>query len=280
VRLIKKIGEMRRYVEEKRKANRTIGLVPTMGCFHEGHLSLIRKARKECDEVIVSIFVNPTQFGEGEDYQSYPRDFERDIALSEKEKVDVIFAPSVNDMYPKDYSTFVQVEGRLSSILEGASRPVHFRGVCTILTKLFNIINPDLSFFGEKDYQQASIVKKMVEDLNVSTRIVLLPTIREKDGLAMSSRNSYFNEGERKAATILYRSLREARKWIEQGEKNPFQITHKMRNFITKEPLARIDYIAIVDSDSLEEVSEAKEGDLILLAVYIGKVRLIDNMRV
>jgi len=279
MRVIKKIDEMKKYVKERR-SDKIIGLVPTMGCLHEGHLSLIRKARKECDEVIVSIFVNPTQFGEGEDYQRYPRNLERDINLSEREGVDVIFAPSVEDMYPENYSTFVQVEGKLSSVLEGASRPGHFRGVCIVLTKLFNIINPDLSFFGEKDYQQALIVKKMVRDLNIPTRIVLLPTVREKDGLAMSSRNSYLNEKERKAATILYKSLKEAKKWIKDGEKDPSQIIDKMRSFIAKEPLAKIDYIAIVDSESLKEVKEIKRGDLIALAVYIGKVRLIDNMKV
>jgi pantoate--beta-alanine ligase len=279
VRVIKKIDEMKKYVKE-RKGNKVIGLVPTMGYLHKGHLSLIRKARKECDEVIVSIFVNPTQFGEGEDYQRYPRDLERDIKLSEREGVDVIFAPLVEDMYPENYSTSIQLEGRLPSVLEGASRPGHFRGVCTVLSKLFNIINPDLSFFGEKDYQQALIVKKMVKDLNIPTRIVLLPTVREKDGLAVSSRNSYFNERERKAATILYQSLKEAKKWIEDGEKNPSQIVDKMRNFIAKEPLARIDYIAIVNSESLEKVEKVKRENLIALAVYIGKVRLIDNMRV
>ncbi len=279
MRLIRKIDEMRKYVRE-RKNKKLIGFVPTMGYLHEGHLSLIRKARRECDEVIVSIFVNPTQFGRGEDYHSYPRDLKRDIALSEKEKVDVIFAPSVEEMYPEGYSTFVQVEGRLSSVLEGASRPGHFRGVCTVLVKLFNIINPDISFFGEKDFQQALIVKKMVEDLNIDTRIVLLPTVREEDGLAMSSRNSYFNKEERKAAIILYRSLKKAKEWIDQGERNSSRIIQKMKDFIAKEPLARIDYIAIVDSKSLEEVEQVERGNLIALAVYIGKVRLIDNMRV
>jgi len=279
MRLIRKIDEMRKYVRE-RKNKKLIGFVPTMGYLHEGHLSLIRKARRECDEVIVSIFVNPTQFGRGEDYHSYPRDLKRDIALSEKEKVDVIFAPSVEEMYPEGYSTFVQVEGRLSSVLEGASRPGHFRGVCTVLVKLFNIISPDISFFGEKDFQQALIVKKMVEDLNIDTRIVLLPTVREEDGLAMSSRNSYFNEEERKAAIILYRSLKKAKEWIDQGERSSSRIIQKMKDFIAKEPLARIDYIAIVDSKSLEEVEQVERGNLIALAVYIGKVRLIDNMRV
>ncbi|MEA3485866.1 MAG: pantoate--beta-alanine ligase, partial [Candidatus Aerophobetes bacterium] len=271
MRLIKKIDEMEKYVKE-RKGDKIIGLVPTMGYLHEGHLSLIRKARKKCDEVIVSIFVNPTQFGGGEDYQRYPRDIERDIKLSEREGIDIIFAPSVEDMYPENYSTFVQVEGKLSSVLEGASRLGHFKGVCTVLTKLFNIINPNLSFFGEKDYQQALIVKKMVKDLNIPTQIVLLPTVREKDGLAISSRNSYFNERERKAATILYKSLKEARKWIKNGERDPSQIVDKMRNFIAKEPLTKIDYIAVVNSESLEEVKEIKKGDLIALAVYIGKI--------
>jgi len=277
--LIREINKMKDYIK-RRKGKKIIGLVPTMGYLHEGHLCLIRRAKKECDEVVVSIFVNPTQFGPAEDYRTYPRDLERDKKLSYKEGVDVIFSPSVEEIYPQNFSTFVNVEGRLSSILEAASRPSHFKGVATVVTKLFNITSPDYAYFGEKDYQQALIVKKMVEDLNMDVKIVTLPTVREKDGLAVSSRNSYFNEREREAAAILYSSLKKAREWILGGEKDSSQIILKMEKLIEKEPLAKIDYIAIISPDNMEEVRNIEGEVLIALAVNIGKVRLIDNMRV
>jgi len=206
MRLIKEISQMKDY-RKKIKTPRTVGLVPTMGAFHQGHLSLFGKARQQCDKVVVSVFVNPIQFGKGDDYQRYPRNLSEDISLSEKEGVDVVFAPSLEEMYSQDYSTFVQIGGPLSSTLEGASRYGHFKGVATVLIKLFNIVKPDFSYFGEKDYQQVLVVKKVVEELNLDTQIIVLPTIREKDGLALSSRNSYLNKEERKAAVILYKSL-------------------------------------------------------------------------
>lgn len=269
---------MRDY-SKKIKGTRVIGFVPTMGSLHEGHLSLIRKARQQCEEVVISIFVNPTQFGKGGDYQRYPRDLSKDMKLSEKEGVDVIFAPFREEMYPQGYSTFVEIKGNLSSTLEGASRPGHFKGVATILTKLFNIINPDYSYFGKKDYQQALVVKKLVKELNLDTRILVLPTIREKDGLALSSRNSYLNKKERKAATILYEALKRAKEWVGEGEKDSSALVSKMRDLIEKEPLARIDYVAVVDPKTLEKVKEVRGEVLALLAVNIGETRLIDNIK-
>jgi len=279
MRLIEEISQMKEY-RKKIKAPQTVGFVPTMGAFHQGHLSLIRKARQQCDQVVISIFVNPIQFGKGDDYQHYPRNLSEDISLSEKEGVDVVFAPSLEEMYPQDYSTFVQVGGPLSSTLEGASRYGHFKGVATVLVKLFNIIKPDFSYFGEKDYQQVLIVKKVVDELNLDTQIIILPTIREKDGLALSSRNSYLNKEERKVAAILYKALEKAKLWIEEGERNPFSIVSKMKDLIKKEPLARIDYIAVVNPETLGKVEDVKGEVLITLAVRIGETRLIDNMRI
>jgi len=275
--LIKDIDGMRTYIEKVEKG-KIIGFVPTMGGLHEGHLSLIRKGREDSDVLVVSIFVNPTQFGPEEDFEGYPRDLERDIKLAEA--ADVIFAPSVKEIYPDGYSTFVEVEGYLTSTLEGDSRPGHFRGVTTILTKLFNIISPDRAYFGEKDYQQVLVVKKLVNELNLDTQIIVLPIVRENDGLAISSRNSYFNEKEREAATILYKSLKKAKEWTIGGEKDPARIIRKMKELIEKEPLAEIDYIAIVGPNSMEKVQSIEGEVLIILAVKIGKVRLIDNMRV
>ena len=279
MRLIKEISQMKDY-RRKIKASQTVGFVPTMGAFHEGHLSLIRKACQQCDKVVVSVFVNPIQFGKGDDYQRYPRNLSEDISLSEKEGIDVVFAPSLEEMYPRDYSTFVQVGGPLSSTLEGASRSGHFKGVATVLIKLFNIVKPDFSYFGEKDYQQVLVVKKVVDELNLDTQIIVLPTIREKDGLALSSRNSYLNEGERKAAAILYKALEKAGLWIKEGERNPFSIVSKIKDLIKKESLAKLDYVAVVNPDTLEKVEDIRGTVLIALAVRIGETRLIDNMRI
>ncbi len=277
--LIKHISKMRNYINRTRK-EKSIGFIPTMGGLHEGHLSLIRKGRKDSDVLVVSIFANPTQFGPEEDFESYPRDLNRDIKLVEAEGADVIFAPSVKEIYPDGYSTFVEVEEYLTSTLEGDSRPGHFRGVTTILTKLFNIISPDRTYLGEKDYQQVLVVKKLVNELNLDNQIIVLPIVRENDGLAISSRNSYFNEKEREAATILYKSLKKAQEWTIEGEKDPARIIRKMKELIEKEPLAEIDYITIVGPSSMEKVQSIEGEVLIILAVKIGKVRLIDNMRV
>lgn len=279
MQVIKHISQMRDYINRIEK-KKSIGFVPTMGCLHEGHLSLIKKARQDCDEVAVSIFVNPTQFGAGEDYHKYPRDLSRDIELCNEEGVDVVFVPSRQEMYPEAYFTFVKVEGKLSSSLEESSRPGHFQGVCTILTKLFNIISPDFSYFGEKDYQQALVVKRLVRDLNFDTQIVVLPTVREKGGLAVSSRNSYLNKQERCAATALHKSLEKAKQMIKEGTKDPEVVASKMRDLIKAEPLAQIDYVAVVDPETLQEVERIGKDVLVAVAVQIGGIRLIDNVKV
>lgn len=277
--LIKHLSEMRNYINRIEK-EKSIGFVPTMGYLHEGHLSLIKRARQDCDEVVVSIFVNPTQFGAGEDYHLYPRDLSRDIKLCKQDGVDVVFAPSREEMYPDSYSTFVKVEGELSSTLEGSSRPDHFQGVCTILTKLFNIISPDFSYFGQKDYQQVLVVKRLVRDLNLRTQIVVLPTVREKHGLAVSSRNSYLNKEERCAATVLYESLEKAKQLIMEGKKDPALVASKMKDLITTEPLAQIDYVAVVDPETLQKVKRIRKEVLVAVAVKIGGTRLIDNAKI
>ena len=277
--LIKDIDRMRTYIERIEKG-KIIGFVPTMGGFQEGHLSLIRKGRKDSDVLVVSIFVNPTQFGPEEDFESYPQDLERDVKWCKQEGVDVVFAPSREEMYPDDYSTFVEVEGYLTSTLEGNSRPGHFRGVTTILTKLFNIISPDRSYFGEKDYQQHLVVRKLVRELNLNMEIVTLPTVREEDGLALSSRNSYLTREERKAATILYRSLLRVKEDALQGTRDARAIISDIKDLIRGEPLARIDYVAIVDPATLKMIEKIEKEAIVLLAVKIGGHRLIDNMRI
>lgn len=248
-----------------------------MGCLHNGHISLIKKARKETDVVVLSIFVNPTQFGPKEDYKKYPRNFSRDSAIAKKAGVDIIFAPSTKKMYEKGFATYVE-ETNLSKILEGAIRPNHFRGVTTVVLKLFNIVQPDISYFGQKDWQQAVIIKKMVKDLNLDTGIKVLPTVREKDGLAQSSRNAYLNKEERKSATILYRSLIEAKRLIENDLTDAEEIKKRMKEMISKECLAKIDYVEIREPETLQPVKKISGKMVILLAVKIGKVRLIDNV--
>ena len=275
MKIIRHISEIRKALKERQ--GETKGLVPTMGAFHEGHLSLVRQARKDCSLVVVSIFVNPAQFGAGEDYQTYPRDIRRDKKLAEEEGVDLIFAPTPEEMYPSPYHTFTEVEG-LSRKLCGRGRTGHFRGVTTVVLKLFNIIKPDIAYFGQKDYQQAVIIKKMVSDLNLDMKIKIMPIIRENDGLAMSSRNAYLSKKEREAAPILYKSLIRAKELLSKGEKSPAKIIDTIREIINSEPLARIDYVSVVDPDSLEEIDTIKDRALIALAVRIGKTRLIDNL--
>ncbi|MDH7482027.1 MAG: pantoate--beta-alanine ligase [Armatimonadota bacterium] len=270
------INEAREYIANARREGKKIGLVPTMGYFHEGHLSLMRRARVENDVVVVSLFVNPTQFGPNEDFARYPRDVERDARLAEGVGVDVIFNPSVEEMYPEGYATFVSVEG-ITETLEGEFRPGHFRGVATVVLKLFNILPADRAYFGLKDYQQLLVVKKMVNDLNLPIEIVPMPIIREEDGLAMSSRNTYLNNEERRAAVVLYKALQYANELVKSGLTDGKRLEHEVEEYIRKEPLARIDYVAVRDPDNLAPVVEISKPVVLLLAVRIGSTRLIDN---
>jgi len=252
-----------------------VGFVPTMGYFHEGHLSLVRQAKKENPSVVVSIFVNPTQFGPSEDFRDYPRDLRRDLELLQN--VDIAFVPSEEEMYPSGFNSWIDV-GRITQRLEGASRPGHFRGVTTICAKLFNIIQPTRAYFGQKDVQQAVVIKKMVSDLNMNLEIIVVPTVRESDGLAMSSRNIYLDAEERQAAIVLFKALSLARHLWQSGEKDADKIRHQMTSLIQKDPLARIDYVSIADANTLEELNVIDRPALASLAVTIGKTRLIDNI--
>ena len=261
----------------RREQDRTIGLVPTMGALHEGHLSLVREARRMCDVVVVSVFVNPTQFGPGEDYERYPRDLTKDTALLTDYNVDYIFAPPVEEIYPRGFSTYVNVEG-LSEQLEGSSRPGHFRGVSTVVTVLLNTIRPDFAFFGQKDAQQALIIRRLVRDLAIDTEIVVLPTVREDSGLAISSRNLYLSGEEQAAATVIHRALTQAKTAFKEGERSAGKLADIVRNTIESEPRARLDYVSVVDAETLEKSDRLDERPiLIAVAAYIGKTRLIDN---
>ena len=261
----------------RRALTGTWGFVPTMGYLHEGHLSLVRRARAENDRVAVSIFVNPTQFGPHEDYARYPRDLERDLRLLEPLGVDLVFVPSVEEMYPSGFQTWVIVE-EVSRPLEGASRPGHFRGVATVVAKLFNILQTDRAYFGQKDAQQTVVIRRMVQDLNIPVEIVICPTVREPDGLAMSSRNTYLNPEERRAATVLFRALQAAKARYEAGERDAEGLREAMREVIRAEPLARIDYVSVADPETLQELERVEGPALLSLAVYIGTTRLIDNI--
>ena len=277
MKLVKTIDEMRAFRKATRKSGQRLGLVPTMGALHEGHLSLVRAAREKSDAVAVSIFVNPTQFGPNEDFGKYPRNLESDSALLQREKVDVIFTPSVEDMYPADAVTWVTVEG-MSDRLCGKSRPGHFRGVTTVVSKLFHIIEPDVAFFGQKDAAQVAIIRGMVRDLNMPVAIEVCPIIRESDGLALSSRNAYLNPGERKSALVLSRSLQRVQKLFDAGERDSAKLITAGEQEFAKEPSARLDYFEIVDPDSLESISKISQRALIALAAFIGNTRLIDNI--
>jgi pantoate--beta-alanine ligase len=268
---------MRVEAEARRCAGKMVGLVPTMGFFHEGHLSLMRRARAEGGMVVVSLFVNPTQFGPGEDLAAYPRDFARDCALARAEGVDLMFAPEAGEMYAGDHATFVNVE-RLTGNLCGASRPGHFRGVATVVAKLFNACRPQRAYFGLKDYQQVRVIETMIRDLNFPVELVRCPIVREPDGVAMSSRNSYLSADERRAATILRRSLVAAGKRIEQGERNGAAIALQLREAIETEPLASVDYAEVVDATSLAPLGRIDGAALLAVAVRIGRARLIDNL--
>ena len=260
-----------------RKPGSPLGLVPTMGALHEGHLSLVRAARASCDAVAVSIFVNPTQFGPNEDLAKYPRSFERDRELLEREGVDVLFAPSVEEMYPGGTVTWVTVEG-LSSKLDGRSRPTHFRGVTTVVAKLFHIIEPDVAFFGQKDAAQVAVIRRMVRDLNLPVEIAVCPTVREADGLAMSSRNAYLDAGQRKQALVLHRSLMRVKQLADAGERSAAKLAAAGREEFAAERSVRLDYFEIVDPETLDPVAEVSKRALVAVAAYVGPTRLIDNV--
>ena len=272
---IKKIDELRPIIKAWKREGLTVGLVPTMGFLHEGHKSLIDRAVKENDRVVVSDFVNPTQFAPNEDFETYPRDLDADAALCEAAGADVIFNPEPDEMY-RDALTFVDMN-KITKVLCGKTRPIHFSGVCTVVSKLFNIVTPDRAYFGQKDAQQLCVIKKMAEDLNFDIEIVGCPIVRESDGLAKSSRNTYLNPEERKAALCLSRSLEIGRRMAESGETDAKAVTDAVRNEISKEPLARIDYVELVDLKTLEPLETVKKPLLCAIAVYIGKTRLIDN---
>ncbi|MDR3560008.1 MAG: pantoate--beta-alanine ligase [Negativicutes bacterium] len=277
---ISRVADLRARLQQARLQGKTVGLVPTMGYLHEGHLTLMRQARAGHDIVVASIFVNPLQFGPSEDYAVYPRNLERDSAAAATAGVDILFVPQVDDMYPGGYEqmrTFVEVQG-LSALLCGASRPGHFRGVATVVNKLFNIVQPDAAYFGQKDAQQVIIIKQMVSDLNMNVRIVAVPIVRETDGLAMSSRNGYLNPAERQGALVLNKSLMLAKEKVQAGEHDVVQLVRAIEDLITNEPLASIDYVSIRHPETLDELSVIAGPALIALAVRIGKTRLIDNM--
>ncbi|MCX8029095.1 MAG: pantoate--beta-alanine ligase [Brevinematales bacterium] len=277
MRIIHKPEEIQREMISLKKCNKTIGFVPTMGALHDGHLSLVRQSKKDNDVTVVSIFVNPIQFGPSEDYDRYPRQFDKDRKILEKEAVDYVFYPSVDDMYPDGFETYVNLE-KLPNHLCGLSRPGHFKGVATVVSKLFNIVQPDRAYFGQKDYQQAQIIKKMVRDLNFPIEIVMMPIVREEDGLAMSSRNVYLSDEERQRALYVYKTLQKAREIILSGSRDVAEIRKTLSNFI--EPfVSKVDYIEIIDPETLDSLKEIpqKGSVVVAIAVFIGRTRLIDN---
>jgi pantoate--beta-alanine ligase len=274
MQVVRTIAEIRAL---SRKLSGTVGFVPTMGYLHEGHLALVKQARRENSTVIVSIYVNPAQFGPREDFGAYPRDLDRDLQLLRQEGTDIVFVPLDDELYPPGFASWVHVE-RVTERLEGASRPGHFRGVATIVAKLFDIVQPARAYFGQKDAQQVVVIKRMVADLNMDLEVVIVPTIRESDGLAMSSRNIYLSPKERRAATILFKALRLAHRLRRNGENDAEQIRGQMVALIQEEPLACIDYVSIADAETLEELNLLDRPALASLAVRIGKTRLIDNM--
>lgn len=277
MKIIKTIEELRPIIKGWKREGLTVGLVPTMGYLHDGHKSLIVKAVSENDKVVVSDFVNPTQFGANEDLSSYPRDIERDAALCEAAGADIIFHPEPEEMYFPDKCTFVDMD-KLTKGLCGKTRPVHFSGVCTVVSKLINIVTPDRAYFGQKDAQQLAVIKRMVRDLNFDITIVGCPIVREADGLALSSRNTYLNAEERKAALILNKSLTIGKEMIEAGEKDVEKVREAITKSLQTEPLAKIDYVEIVNSENMEPMEQINSSVLVAIAVYIGKTRLIDNV--
>jgi len=271
------IAEIRARVGQARAAGKTVGFVPTMGALHAGHVSLIQAAAERCGFVVVSLFVNPTQFGPGEDFEKYPRPFDQDLAICEEHGVDAVFAPSRTEMYPRDNLTWVTVE-KVSKPLCGRSRPGHFRGVATVCAKLFNIVGADMAFFGQKDAQQVAVIQRMVADLNMPLEIVVCPTVREPDGLAMSSRNQYLGPQERIDATVIYRSLQRSAELIRQGETDAARIADQMRDVLRQAPALRVEYVNIVDAESLDDLRQVKGKVLVAVAGRLGSTRLIDNI--
>lgn len=275
------IAEVRAQAAAWRKEGLTVGLVPTMGYLHEGHASLIKASVSQCDRTVVSVFVNPTQFGPGEDLESYPRDFDRDCKLCQAMGADLVFHPEVTELYPGGKTaTYVEILDDMPKQLCGKTRPIHFRGVCTVVSKLFNIVLPDRAFFGQKDAQQLAIIRRMVRDLSYGIEIVGCPIVREEDGLAKSSRNTYLNEEERKAALCLSRAIRLGKNMVQEGERDAQVVVNAMSNLIRQEPLARIDYVQAVDGLTMAPTGEIAQDVLVAMAVYIGKTRLIDNFSV
>jgi len=274
--LISDIHQMQQKAEALRNSGKTIAFVPTMGCLHEGHLALMRAGRGRCDILVVSIFVNPAQFGPKEDFGSYPRDLERDSALCREAGVDLIFHPAPEAVYPRGYQTYIEVE-KLSRGLCGDFRPGHFRGVATVVAKLFHLVKPHVAVFGEKDYQQLAVIRRMVADLNLDVEIVGYPTVRETDGLALSSRNTYLNAAERQSALSLSRSLEQAQQMLREGERAPGRIEQAVRETISREPATEIEYVRVCHPESLSELKWVENSALLALAVRVGKTRLIDN---
>jgi len=279
VELIRTISWMKEAARQARAENHLVGLVPTMGALHEGHLSLVRRAKQECSRVYASLFVNPKQFGPTEDFRKYPRAFESDAAKFAELGVDALFAPSADDIYPAGFSSYVNVDG-ISDRLEGRSRPGHFRGVSTIVLKLFEIVQPDFAYFGRKDAQQVAVIERMVRDLNLNVQIVVCPIVREADGLALSSRNAYLSPEERRAATVLHRALQAARAELTAGTLDALEIQSRMRAVFDSEPLARLDYAEVVAADDFEPVVRVSRRSYVLVAAHLGKTRLLDNMLV
>jgi pantoate--beta-alanine ligase len=277
MKVIKTINEMKEIASQTRVAGKTIAFVPTMGFFHEGHLSLMREGRRQGDLLVVSLFVNPTQFSPNEDFKSYPRDFERDRKMAEGVGVDILFTPEVIEMYPPDHQTIVRVE-KVTQNLCGRSRPIHFQGVTTVVMMLFEIVTPHVAIFGEKDYQQLITVQQMARDLHMNVKVVGMPTVREADGLAMSSRNTYLLPEERKAALSLHRSLQKANELLQKGERKADRILHEVKGILQSEPLVRIDYVQVCDAYTLQDVERINGDVVVALAAYLGKTRLIDNL--
>jgi pantoate--beta-alanine ligase len=274
MQIAKSIAEMKAM---RMKSPGSVGFVPTMGYLHQGHLALVKQARAENTAAVVSIFVNPTQFGPTEDFKTYPRDTESDLSMLQKEKTEIVFMPSAEEMYPEGFSSWVEVE-KVTDPLEGSHRPGHFKGVATVVAKLFNIVEPTRAYFGQKDAQQALVIKKMVADLNMNLEVIVAPTVRESDGLAMSSRNVYLNPQERQAATVLFKALTLAQSLCEKGEINADTVRRQMTSVISREPLAKIEYISIANAQTLEELTEIERPAVASLAVRFGKTRLIDNV--